>query len=475
MKVCLITTFELGHQPFGIASPARWLEDSGAEVTCIDLAVDCLDEDAVRGAGLIAIYLPMHTATRLAVALVPKIRAINPRAHLAFFGLYATVNEAFLRNLGGQTILSGEIESSLVQLYRQLRWGSDTDEVNGSILTKHRFRVPSRAGLPELARYATLGMGDGQRKTVGYTETSRGCKHLCRHCPVVPVYQGRFFVVEREVVLADVRQQVEAGAQHITFGDPDFFNGPGHAMRLVEAFHTEFPDVTYDATIKVEHLLTHPDTMRRLVETGCLFVTTAVEEVDDAVLEKLEKNHTGADFVEVVEAARAAGLELAPTFIPFHPWTTPTSFVDLLSMIADLELTGNVAPVQLSIRLLIPAGSRILELDEMAGHLDGFNAAKLSYVWASADPRADRLQESVREAVQDGERMGEDRRAIFEHVWKLAHIACGRIPPVLPPQRPDSRPVPVMSEPWYCCAEPTDEQLVRVETQPTLVSGQIAG
>ena len=86
MKVCLITTYELGHQPFGIASPARWLEDAGAEVACIDLAVDCLDEDAVRQAGLIAIYLPMHTATRLAAAALPKIRAFNAGAHLAFYG-----------------------------------------------------------------------------------------------------------------------------------------------------------------------------------------------------------------------------------------------------------------------------------------------------------------------------------------------------------------------------------------------------
>ena len=70
----------------------------------------------------------------------------------------------------------------------------------------------------------------------------------------MPVYQGRFFVVDSNVVLADIRQPINAGAQHVTFGDPDFFNGPDHAMRIAEAFHAEFPNVTYDATIKVEHL-----------------------------------------------------------------------------------------------------------------------------------------------------------------------------------------------------------------------------
>jgi radical SAM superfamily enzyme YgiQ (UPF0313 family) len=462
MKVCLITTYELGHQPFGIASPARWLEDAGAEVTCIDLAVDCLNEDAVRQAELIAIYLPMHTATRLAAAALPKIRALNAGAHLAFYGLYATVNMAYLRELGGQTMLAGEVEPSLVRLYQQLAQGAGTQGGDGVALSKQRFRVPTRSGLPDLSRYATLNMGDGRMKTVGYTEATRGCKHLCRHCPVVPVYHGRFFVVGRDVVLADVRQQVDAGAQHVTFGDPDFFNGPGHAMRLVEAFHAEFPNVTYDATIKVEHLLAHPDKLRRLAETGCLFVTTAVEEVDDAVLAKLDKGHTRADFVEVVEAARVAGLTLSPTFIPFHPWTTPAGFLDLLTLLAELDLIENVAPVQLAIRLLIPQGSRILELAEMEDYLGGFDAEKLSYAWTPADPRADDLQAKVCEAVQQGEREGVGRRAIFQRVWDLAHAACGRTAPALPPARADSHPVPAMSEPWYCCAEPTVEQLARV-------------
>ena len=264
------------------------------------------------------------------------------------------------------------------------------------------------------------------------------------------------------MVLADVRQQVEAGAEHITFGDPDFFNGPGHAMRLVEAFHAEFPYVTYDATIKVEHLLAHRDKLRRLAETGCLFVTTAVEEVDDAVLAKLDKGHTRADFVEAVEVARAAGLTLSPTFIPFHPWTTPTGFLDLLALLAELDLIENVAPVQHAIRLLIPQGSRILELAEMEHYLSGFDAEKLSYTWTPADPRADDLQAKVCEAVQQGEREGVGRRAIFQRVWELAYAACERTASALPPARADIRPVPAMSEPWYCCAEPTVEQLARM-------------
>ena len=118
---------------------------------------------------------------------------------------------------------------------------------------------PIASALPPLTRYAALQMPDGTRRVVGSTDATRGCKHLCRHCPIVPVYRGPFRAVPLDVVMEDIRAQVAAGAQHITFGDPDFFNGPTHARRLVERLAAEFPALTYDVTIKIEHLLQHAD------------------------------------------------------------------------------------------------------------------------------------------------------------------------------------------------------------------------
>ncbi len=289
MNIVLISTYELGRQPFGLASPAAWLRASGARVVCFDLSRETLDEEAVRAADLVAFYVPMHTATRLAVALLPAVRELNPGAHLCFYGLYAPVNEAYLRGLGVETILGGEFEEGLRALAERLSargsGKSDAKQPEPVIsMARQKFVVPDRSGMVGLEKYARLMMPGGATRTVGYTEASRGCKHLCRHCPIVPVYNGVFRVVERDVVLADIRQQVAGGAEHITFGDPDFFNGVGHAMPLVEALHREFPALTYDATIKVEHLLKHPDCVAKLRETGCLFVTSAVESVDDAVL-----------------------------------------------------------------------------------------------------------------------------------------------------------------------------------------------
>src|ERR687898_2932819 len=119
-RVVLISNYELGHQPFGLASPAAWLRETGARVTCLDLAVERLDESAIAAADLVAFYVPMHTATRLAATFVERVKRINPNAHLCFYGLYAPVNEEYLRELGAGTILGGEFEEGLVALVDRL-------------------------------------------------------------------------------------------------------------------------------------------------------------------------------------------------------------------------------------------------------------------------------------------------------------------------------------------------------------------
>jgi radical SAM superfamily enzyme YgiQ (UPF0313 family) len=461
MNIVLISTYELGRQPFGLASPAAWLRRGGANVTCFDLSREPFREEPVRAAGLVAFYVPMHTATRLAVELIEPVRTINPRAHLCFYGLYAPVNEAYLRKLGVETILGGEFEQGLVDLAARLEASSANGGGSPSFgrrqpepvisLARQKFLVPDRTGLVPLEKYARLLLPGGEERTVGYTEASRGCKHLCRHCPIVPVYNGAFRIVDRKVVLEDVRRQIAAGAQHITFGDPDFFNGVGHALPLVEALHREFPQLTYDVTIKVEHLLRHSRHIATLRDTGCLFVTTAVESVDDAVLKRLDKGHTRADFIRVVGIFREADLVLQPTFVPFTPWTTLESYCDLLSVLDELGLVENVAPIQLAIRLLIPAGSRLLELREVRDLVEPFDEAALIYPWRHADPRVDQLCEDLQRIVQSGEKLNLTRTRIFARICEAAHHAAGvtvaeRARPVLASRAA----IPYLNEPWYC-------------------------
>ena len=452
MRALLISTYELGRQPFGLASPAAWLGEMGAEVTCVDTSREQLNEQVIRDATMIGFYVPMHTAARLAVELLGEVQRLNRRAHICFYGLYAPVNEAWLRKLGVHTILGGEFEEGLAHLAGRLagRQTPAAQEEPVISVSRQTFKLPSRAGLVPLSKYARVALPDGQKLTTGYTEASRGCKHRCRHCPIVPVYDGVFRVVAQDVVLADVRQQVAAGAQHITFGDPDFFNGIGHAVPLMEALHKEFSRVTYDVTIKIEHLIQQSGHLRTLRETGCLFVTSAVESVNDAILEKLDKHHTRADFLEVVRRFRAEGLVLQPTFLPFTPWTTVEDYLDLLSVLRRNELIENVAPIQLAIRLLIPAGSRLLELDQIRSSVGPFDQAGMVYPWKHADKRVDDLCEEVQRIVHLGEKMNRTRAQLFALVERAARQAAGLPERESQPILPSRATIPYLTEPWYC-------------------------
>jgi radical SAM superfamily enzyme YgiQ (UPF0313 family) len=463
VKIVLISTYELGRQPFGLASPAAWLRKAGHTVVCMDLTRQALGEPAVRAADLIALYLPMHTATRLAARLIPVLREINPRVRLCCYGLYAPMNAEYLRSLGVEKLLGGEFERELVE------WASAEnrampDARSQISLERLSFLVPDRTDLPSIEKYAHLVLPDGSHRVVGSTEASRGCKHLCRHCPIVPVYKGVFRIVSRDVVMEDVRRQVSAGAQHISFGDPDFFNGIRHALELMDGFHSEFPGVTYDVTIKIEHLRKYDAHLAKLKDTGCLFVISAVESVDDSVLAALEKGHTREDFLTVARRFREIGLTLHPTFVPFTPWTTMESYLDLLRVVEQEGLVENIAPVQLGIRLLIPAGSRMLELEDLERRILPFDAESLVYPWANADARLDALSEKVQSiaAAADGAKW--PRGKTFEAIWKAAHQAAGHETPEL--SGTQGVGVPFLSEPWYCCAEPTEDQLVTLGVAP---------
>jgi len=421
-------------------------------VTCLDLSRQALSEQAVREAGLIAFYVPMHTATRLTLELLEPMRAANPKAHLCAYGLYAPLAAESLRAKGIESLLGGEFEQALLDLAEHLSGMSAFPQIHpldsNISLARLRFLTPDREGLPALKSYAHLVMPAGDHRMVGYTEASRGCKHVCRHCPIVPVYNGVFRIVDRETVLADIRQQVKAGAQHITFGDPDFFNGIGHAMPIVEALHREFPQLTYDVTIKIEHLRENAELLRTLRDTGCLFIVSAVESLDDDILEKLQKGHTRADFFRVVEECQRAGVMLQPTFVPFTPWTTFENYLDLLEQLRRLELIVAVAPIQLAIRLLVTAGSRLLEMEEIRRQIGGFDAKSLTYPWRHREPAIDRLCEELQDLVGQAENAEASRAAIFEKIWSAANRAADRhVPLPLPASTPA---VPYLNEPWYC-------------------------
>jgi radical SAM superfamily enzyme YgiQ (UPF0313 family) len=453
-EILLVSTYELGHQPQGLALPLGFLERAGFRPRCLDLAVEPLDRPRVVAARLVALSVPMHTALRLGLEAAARIRALNPTARLAFHGLYAPLNADLLQGAGAAAVLGGECEEELVALAEALDRGEgDLGRFvhrGGAVTPRDRldYPVPSRGALPPLSRYARLDAGDGRLRVAGYAEATRGCKHACRHCPIPPVYRGRFVAVPVEMVLEDVARQVAMGAEHVTFGDPDFLNGPGQALRVARGLHARFPALSFDFTAKVEHLVRRPDVVGELGRCGALFVTSAVESLSDAVLARLEKGHSRADALRALEVCAAAGVALRPTFVPFTPWGTLADLVELLEILEARGLLPNVDPVQLSIRLLVPPGS-LLEGDPTIP-FEGLDPAALTWRWRHPDPRMDALQPRLAALIEDGAARHEPPAETIARVKALVLGAAGLPHEHVRVLAPDQRRVPRLTESWFC-------------------------
>ena len=475
-EIVLVSCYELGHQPLALASPLAFLRQQGFAPTCLDLSVDHLDEaaaSALARARLVAISVPMHTALRLGVRVAGRVRALNPGAHICFYGLYAPLNARYLLSSGADSVRGGEYEVALVELAQALAEGRRPPAA-ATELRRLPFIVPQRDPLPPLRRYAHL-VSQGQERLAGYVEATRGCRHLCRHCPIPAVYGGASSRSRSMWCWPTPASRSQPGRDTSPSATPTSSMAPRHALAVARGLHQEHPEVTFDATIKVEHILQQRDLFPELARLGCLFVVSAVESLSDDVLAILDKGHRQQDAVQALQIVRDAGMSLRPTFVPFTPWTTREGYLQLCRFIDEYDLEDEVDPIQLALRLLIPPGSLLLDRAELRPFLGEVDEAALTYRWQHPNPQMDRLQEQVSDLVDQASRRKEDPAVTFGNIHEMAGAASGDRrrsgPPAIKGDARRRRLVaPRLSEPWFCCAEPSRSQREQVSAPAAMPS-----
>jgi radical SAM superfamily enzyme YgiQ (UPF0313 family) len=470
-KVALVSTYELGLQPIGVAATAANLIDSGIQVEILDVPVEGLREEILAKADFVGISIPMHTALKLGLDVAKKVKQINPTAHVCFFGLYASLSGRHLLEEVADSVVGGEYSYPLINLIKKLN-GDEVVNLEG-VWTKNKYSppylgrptytTPARYLLPPLEKYAKLLTSNGTR-LIGNVETTRGCAHTCLHCPITPVYSGKLRVVPESVVMEDIRNLVRMGAEHITFVDPDFLNGVKHTLNIVRKMHEEFPTLTYDFTTKVEHIVEYAHIFPELKSLGCLFVLSAFESSKDEVLKNFEKGHTRKDMELALKIVRDVGIDIRPTLVFFNPWVTVEDLLDCLEFIEDNELIYNIEPVQYAIRLLVPKGSSLAGTDQLPMEVlreDGFNLK-----WTHSDERIDRIYDECCHIVENAAHNHEDQLTTFLKVKDLMLIYKGKNketrgfnPAVL--KTYTKKDLPRISECWFCCAEPTSDQVLQ--------------
>ena len=387
MRVLVLSLYDLGRPPleaFALAARIRGAPTSEgmwtAEVT--DLAVEAWPTEGVGAADVIVLSVPMHTAARMAVDASSRIRSENSAAAIAGLGLYAHLAGPALDNALDASFGPHETD-------RCLEWLAG--QAATSLRRLSHPAANSDSQFVALDRYAKLAVGQ-DRRVAGALSASTGCLHRCRHCPVPVAFDGRIRLSTIDSVIADANLQVASGATHLSFTDPDFLNAPSHARRVIRALKELHPTMTFDCTVKVEHILRNETIWPEFAAAGCLFVVSALESVDNAVLEILDKGHTAADGEHAVHILRSADIEIRPSFLPFTPWTTIRGIAELFAFAERCDLLDSIDPVQFTIRLLVPHGSLLATHAAMLPHRGDYDDDAMTYRWTSADTEVDALQ-----------------------------------------------------------------------------------
>lgn len=470
MAVLIISTYDLGHQPQGPAELAGHLHAIGIDSQILDLSltgqIDAqlkrlsqsssqqLDESPwqslLSASDTLVIFLNMLTSAKMARELVNHIASFSERpSRLALSGLYAHL-------VGDQLDLSPFMDhyvhasSTPTDL---LRW------IHPQVLESHLTPLPYRPRreiLEPIGSYKRVEVGLRKLPT-GYVETSVGCRHRCRHCPIPIVFDGKLRVHKVEDILQDVRRQVEEGAEHISIGDPDFMNAPIHSMKVLRLLHENFPGLTFDFTVKIEHILKHRGQWEEIRSLGCIYVVSAVESLSDTILAILDKGHSATDVEEAIDLLDDAGIGMHPSFLPFTPWTEVSDLIDILKFVYANSLDDTLEPVQLGIRLLVPPRSLLLSVPEMKEAITSYDADNFTYLWRFRNPVLEALQRRIAEIAQSAEAAGDSFAETFARIWSTTQEITGM--PLSLPERKATKAERVSStEAWFCCAEPTSDQ-----------------
>ena len=430
MKILLLSFYDLGKQPKIISELHKKLDNGSNQIDVVDYSIEeknlTLDNYDVLG-----IYASMHTASVLAEQYLRDRKLPNK---LFVFGLYANVfSEMFSNFQSIHSFDSDELESLLeVQL-------------NPNYSFKHS--VPDRTILPSITDYSHIV--DGSNNLIaGSVETTYGCKHECTHCPVPIEFKGMFKTFGTEKIITDVTNQVEEGAKHISFNDPDFFNGPKHALKILQLLNEKHPSITYDSTIKVEHILKYPDYFQELKNLNMLFVISAFETTNDHVLNILQKNHSFNDLNKAVELSLENKIDIRPTWMPFSPWTEQNDLISIIKLIENYKLRETVDPIQLTIKLLVPKNSLILKRPEMKEYLLDYDPSSFSYAWKYKFPNIDNIQNELFTYVLQHESENE----YTQYLGLVDILESHTNETLLISEKYSQRIVPKLSETWFCCA-----------------------
>lgn len=475
--ILLVSTYESGFQSLGTTVAAAHLKQAGVSCRLLDLSlVSAPPSEELQRYTMVGFHVPMYHALPQSFNLASRIRTLDPRPKIFFFGLYAGLFRYEILDKYGDHVFHTNWEDELLDVVLHRGNGHSPVQIGHSVpmdpkrpaysyKRQDRFLPPAREFLPDLGHYARF-MDNGARLLTGNVETSRGCIHPCTHCPLPPVYGGKVTLIPEEVVLTDIDNLVRMGARHLSFIDPDFLNAPRHSLSIVQQMNERYPFLTYDFTAKITHFRRHAEYVEQLAPLGLRYALTAMEFNDEDTLERLKKKHSTDDLQWTIDFLRSLGVHVKPTFVFVNPWVTVEDMMNLLDFIEENDLIECVDPVQYKIRLLLFRNSLLLDGTYIDRSTFG-NENDFYTEWRHEDPAIEALYRDLVRVVDHHMAIGASFNDTFQAVRKV-------VSGYLPPGSRTSRPITIRSRalqedvpgydvPNFCCAEPTDEHMLEIK------------
>lgn len=417
-KILLVSNFEGVYQPQTVATATTPLLEEGFRVSVLDTYVEGIKSEYFAEPNLVAISVPLFDSINSAVEVAKRVRETNSDAHITFFGQHATIQSSRLAGKYGDTCVVGEWEEPLLGLARHIYGNLPLHEVPGVVtgtqlqlvngqtwypyMPRNHFRLPSRCLLPSLDKYPLHQVDKlcGGKQVVGATEIARGCHHKCLYCSVFAAYGGKVLLIPEDLIVEDVGNLVKGGMTHLTFIDADFFNAKHHGIKILRRLHTEFPELTYDFTTRVDHIRENKEYIREMEGLGVRFITSALEFPSQVVLDAVAKQASLEDIEGAVAFMRSTEIKLNPTFIMFNPWISLEDLMRFRTFVESNELDEIIDPVQYETRLYLYKGSPLLQLPSVQGLV--LTEREFHYDWKHPDPLVDELYEQVVTPSEEG-------------------------------------------------------------------------
>jgi tRNA-2-methylthio-N6-dimethylallyladenosine synthase len=171
-----------------------------------------------------------------------------------------------------------------------------------------------------------------------------GCDRFCAFC-VVPYTRGAEYSRPVADVVAEARQLVAAGAREITLlgQNVNAYHGtsPGGGEWRLAALAAELADI--GGLDRIRYTTSHPrdmtpDLIAAHRENDALmpYLHLPVQSGSDSILAAMNRQHTAADYLAIIEELRAArpDIALSSDFIVGHPGETDADFEATLGLIS---------------------------------------------------------------------------------------------------------------------------------------------